>query len=127
MFSRIALVVTAALVAGTVYAPAAFATSSIPAPPEEGAVLVSETVKTGLGAVTEALGAIDGVKVGRERAVLSVREGDAVRPITMDYGEVLGGDGRASGLGYAAGAYLGLGLLTRIMRLLRMGAALLGR
>jgi hypothetical protein len=127
MFTRIVLTTTAALVAATLCAPAAHAASSIPGPPEEGAVLVSETVKSGLEAVPVALSAIDGLKVTRKRAVLNVREGDTIRPITVDYSELLGGDRKAAGLGYAAGAYLGLGLLVRLMRVLRMGSGLLGR
>jgi hypothetical protein len=127
MLYRIALTLTITMVAITAATPPAFAQSSIPGPPEPGAELVSESVRTGIAAAEVALSAVDGLKIESDRAVLTVRDGSSTRPITLDYSDLAGGERNVTGLGYAAGAYLGLGLITRLLRVLRMGAGLLGR
>lgn len=71
----------------------------------------------------EAAGMVKSVDLGPERAVITV---DGSDPITLDWGDLAGGPENLRLIGYASGAGVGLGLLSRLLRLLRMLAGLRG-
>lgn len=120
MLTRAALAFVLSLLALTVATPALANPDLVGDPPRPGAVLVEKKTETGLAAFETSLEAIDGVRIGPDAAVLMLRDGAQSRPITLDYGDVVGGGSKAAGLGYLAGAYLALGLIGRVLYLLRM-------
>lgn len=110
MDPRIALVSAAALLACAGSVPMAYAA---PAEPRLDPALLKE-----------AAGMVKSVDLGPERAVITV---DGSDPITLDWGDLAGGSENVRVIGYASGAALGLGLLSRLLRVLRMLAGFRSR
>lgn len=87
-------------------------------PPVADAELVSRDAVSGARAVQSALSTIDSVDLNADSAVVTVDDADGPHDITLDYGDLLT-DKRTAGAGYFAGAYVVLGVISRVMRLLR--------
>ncbi len=87
-------------------------------PPVADAELVSRDAVSGARAVQSALSTIDSVDLNADSAVVTVDDVDGPHDITLDYGDLLT-DKRTAGAGYFAGAYVVLGVISRVMRLLR--------
>lgn len=131
MFARRLAILTATiLAAGALTASAAFAADAAPASPlplapGEKIVGHSTTTVSAVPAITELLGAVQGVKLGADKATLTIDTGTGARPVDIEYGSAmqstLGGSGAGGGLnlGSIAGLFLGLSLLDRVTRLAR--------
>jgi len=95
-------------------------------PPVPGAELVSRETVSGAENVKAMLGAVQSVDMDPGKAVITVDDAKGPHDITLDYGDLLS-DKRTAGAGYFAGAYVGLGVLSRLARMLRSVWGPLGR
>lgn len=119
MHKRIAFIIILAALLVPVCVTSAFAAEPFGYnPPARGAQLVSRSTVSGTDAVRSALSSVNSVKVGQAATTINVTGDQGPHAITVDYGE-LSRDKRAAGLGLMAGVYVGLGAITRVLRLLR--------
>lgn len=125
VIGRIAAVVAVAILAMTVWTGVAAAAEQ---PTEQTGVVIgtdSQSVAAGATAVRSMLGSLESFDIDTDKATLTLDTGHGSRDLSIDYGDLMK-DRRAAGVGYAAGAYFGLGLFMRALRLLRGLFALLG-
>ena len=118
MYSRIALIFSAAMLAAAVLAPTALAaTSALPVELAPGEKVVSRTTTSEKDSqyIVELLSSIKGVKIGADKTTVLVNDGDKTHPIEIDYSSALSGSkgGVAGKLGtseaFAAGSADGAG------------------
>jgi len=94
MYARLALIITAAMLAAAALAPTALAASSAPpvelAPGEE---VISHTTTSEKDSqyIVELLSSIKGVKIGADKTTVLVNDGDKTHPIEIDYSSALSG------------------------------------
>lgn len=147
MYARLALIITAAMLAAAALAPTASAASSaLPVELAPGEEVISHTTTTEKSSqyIVELLSSIKGVKIGTDKTTVLVNDGDKTRPIEIDYSSALSGsksgvagklganeafaagsDGTAGkgggglGLGQIAGLLLGLTVLSRVIGIVR--------
>lgn len=139
MRDRVALLITAVLLATALGAPSAFATSStLPVALEPGEKVLSHTSTSSDNGdyVRELLTTIEGVKIAADKTTVLVADGDSTHPIEIEYGQALsiggagepGGSGETGGasggggglgLGQIAGLLLGLTVVSRVVGILR--------
>lgn len=110
----------------TAAAPSAFASTASFDPPVEGAQLVSRDTVSGADAVTTMMNSVESVDLNPGAAVITVDDANGPHEITLDYGDLMD-DKRTASVGYVAGAYVGLGALSRLARLVRGILGPLGR
>ncbi len=127
MIPRLALTLTTILLAGTVFAPAAFAASASAQPPAVDPEMVSQTMSSGLGAAKSLVGMIKKVDVGKTRTVITIEDGKGTKPIVVNYGQLLEGNPAIIGVALTAGAFFVLSIIGRFMRIARTATRMLGR
>jgi len=116
---RFGIILVAVLALAAPYAPIACAAElPLSKPPTPDAELVRREVATGAFAARTVLSTIQSVRVGKTAAVVTVAGDAGPHSITVDYSEVAR-DRKATGAGYLAGAYLGLGAVARLARTFR--------
>jgi len=118
VYRRMATLAALAAVLLMVCASPAAASQASFEPPVVDAELVSRESASGAQAVQSALTSIDSVDLNANQAVITVDDADGPHDITLDYGDLLA-DKSTAGAGYFAGAYVGLGVLGRLLRLVR--------
>lgn len=123
---RLGLTFAAALVFAALHVPVACAADlPLEQPPAPNAELVSRDVATGVYAARTVLSAVQSVHLGKTATVITVASDSGPHSITVDYSE-MARDRKAAGAGYLAGAYVGLGALARLARVLRKAFGPLG-
>ncbi len=118
MHARLALIITATMLATAAVAPSALAgTSAVPVELAPGEEVVSYTTTSEKDSqyIVELLSSIKGVKIGTDKTTVLINNGGKTHPIEIDYGNVLSGSkgGVAGKLGatdaFAAGSADGAG------------------
>jgi len=115
---RLGLIVALAAVLTFASGTCAFAAPSVYDPPSPDAELVSRQTVAGADTMRAALSTIDNVKIGQRTTTITVNDDSGPHAINLDYGD-LAKDKKTAGLGLLAVSYMGIGMLTRLVRLLR--------
>jgi hypothetical protein len=118
VFSRITLIASLTVTLLMACAGSASANPASFDPPVAGAELVSRDTASAAESIQSALATIEHIDLNTDSAVVTVDDIDGPHDITLDYGDLMT-DKRTAGAGYFAGAYLGLGVLSRARRLLK--------
>ncbi len=115
---RFATTIAAVALLTTVFSATAWAGDSSFDPPTQDAELVSRDVKTGADAALALVSAVQMVDLNADSLVVTVDDARGPHDITLDYGDLIE-DKRAVGAGALAGSSIALGVLSRLVRLVR--------